>query len=533
MSILFEETKEKKPAKKTRGKLFSGIGLSASSKPAASAAPILDIFSDSAVAPKPAAPKRSPSNQFEKEKKTGNQIIQEFIQQDPGLKKYVFILPCSEMNLKREQRHAKAMESATAAQMALEGPNAVRSEMDHAYAAKREKTAKEMESLKPKRFEPFQKKALTYLIDSLNTEIDRRLMWSLDEYTNLSLKLGELVHLVQLHDDFDMTIKFGAIEAEHAMRTFEDTDKRVKQLKTQIRRVKSAMTLVKVKKTKFDEMINEAKQDFDPVSGYFPDTTQAERMLMEFLERGAIDGFNKVLHQAATNKEAIGSIILGVSREFLKDKGEQELQIVFILFCRCIFSCIYPRNLYTSVNGEFDRRVMEMRRLPSVAFGINEKFLPARYRAMPIHEIPVENPYRESVELLLAATFQYCPIDFCKAICDALKSIQSIASKISYEAKVATGRVEAKSDHLLCLDDLSDITLIVFLLSEPYVLGPLVSYFEPYVPGLEMTSELEFGFTNINAVIRHIMELDFVKFMEEAKQRTSSEVEADPLHILG
>lgn len=529
MSILFEESKVKTTSKKTRGKLFAGLGLSAKG-PAPSSA--IDIFGEANSAPKPAATKRSPSSQFEKEKKSGNQIVQEFIQQDAGLKKYLLVLPCTEINLSVEQRHAKAFDCATAAQLALEGPNNVRGEMEKVYAAKREKTASDKAAIKPRRFEPFQKKALTYLIDWLHDKINERLSWSLDEYTDFSLKLGEVVHLVQLHKDFDMTIKFGAMDVERDMRAFEETDEEIKKLKVQIRRVKSAMTLVKVKKAKFDEMIKEAKQDFDPVSGYFSDNTRAEAMLMEFLERGAIEGFNKILEQATRDKDSIGKLVLGVSREFLKDRGEQELQVVFILFCRCIFARIYPRDLYTSVNGEFDRRVMEMRRLPSVAFGINQSFLPARYRAMPIREMPVDNPYRESVELLLIASFQYCPIDFCKRICDALKSIQAIASKISYDAKAAKGVVEAKSDHLLCLDDLSDITLIVFLLAEPYAMAPLVNYFEPYVPGLEMTSELEFGFTNISAVIRHIMDLDFDKFMEEAKQKTSSEVEADPLNIL-
>ena len=532
MSILFEESKVKTTSKKARGKLFAGLGLSAGAKNPTPGAGVIDIFGEANAAPKPIVPKRSPSSQFEEKKKSGNQIVQEFVQQDPALKKYLLVLPCSEINLSAEQRHAKALECATAAQMALEGPNAVRNEMEKVYEAKREKTEKEMAAIKPRRFEPFQKKALTYLIDALNTKIDKRLSWSLDEYTSFSLKLGEVVHLVQLHGDCDMSIKFGAVEAEHDMRTFGDTDEEIKKIKVQIRRVKSAMTLVKVKKAKFEDMIKEAKQDFDPVSGYFPDTTRAESMLMEFLERGAVEGFNRVLDQAMHNKPAIGKIILDVSREFLKDKGEQELQVVFILFCRCIFSRIYPRDLYTSINGEFDRRVMEMRRLPSMAFGINENFLPAKYRAMPLHEMPVDNPYKESIELLLQATFQYCPIDFCKVICEALKSIQSIASQISYDAKCAKGRVEAKSDHLLCLDDLSDITLIVFLLAEPYAFGPIVNYFEPYVPGLEMTSELEFGFTNISAVIRHILDMDFNKFMAEAKQRTSSEVEADPLNIL-
>lgn len=55
------------------------------------------------------------------------------------------------------------------------------------------------------------------------------------------------------------------------------------------------------------------------------------------------------------------------------------------------------------------------------------------------------------------------------------------------------------------------------------------SELESYVPGLGMTSELEFGFTNISAVIQHI--LDFNKFMVEAKQRTSSDVEAYPFNI--
>ena len=173
-----------------------------------------------------------------------------------------------------------------------------------------------------------------------------------------------------------------------------------------------------------------------------------------------------------------------------------------------------------------------MRLLSPIAFGINESFLPAKYRTVPLAKFRDNNPYGESVGLLVSAALQCCPIDFSKVIYDALKSIQAIASKISYDAKVAAGKVEAKGDHLLCLDDLADVTLIVFLLSEPCALATAVNNLGPYVQGLQMLSELEFAFTNIAAVVRHIMELDFDKFMEEANARSATVLETDPLNIM-
>ena len=94
------------------------------------------------------------------------------------------------------------------------------------------------------------------------------------------------------------------------------------------------------------------------------------------------------------------------------------------------------------------------------------------------------------------------------------------------------GKVIAKSDHLLCLDDLFDISLLVFLLSNAIPIYPLVKSFQPYYKGLEMTSDLEFAFTNIEAIISHIELMDLNSFLQTAKERINESLEIDPLNIM-
>jgi hypothetical protein len=174
-----------------------------------------------------------------------------------------------------------------------------------------------------------------------------------------------------------------------------------------------------------------------------------------------------------------------------------------------------------------------MRKLPPLAFGVNQNFLSSAYHSIPLGALPRDNPYAAAITALQTAPFQYCPIDFCRVIHVALKEIQGTASEISFaNTTAATGKVVAKSDHLLSLDDLFDITLIVFLVCEPDGIPPLVHRFEPFIAGLELTAELEFSFTNISALVRHIEDLDFDAFMETARKASESAIEVEPLHIL-
>jgi hypothetical protein len=115
----------------------------------------------------------------------------------------------------------------------------------------------------------------------------------------------------------------------------------------------------------------------------------------------------------------------------------------------------------------------------------------------------------------------------------ALKLIQRAASMKSWKMQnKTTGKVYAMSEHLLSFDDLFDISLIVWLLAEPGIFQEVVEMFMPYIRGLELTSELEFAFTNVSAFVRHIIDLDFERFMIQARSKSIEAIEVDPLNIL-
>lgn len=166
--------------------------------------------------------------------------------------------------------------------------------------------------------------------------------------------------------------------------------------------------------------------------------------------------------------------------------------------------------------------------------GFTENFLPNKYKTIALSAFPDNNPYKDAIMIFNKLPFYTCPIDFCRTMHEGLKVVQCIASQISFNEKSqATGKIYAKSDHLLCLDDLFDITLITMLMSNPIPVFQMVETFQPFIQSLQMTSELEFAFTNINALMEHIKNLDIEKFAKDAKMRAEEEMEIDPLNILG
>lgn len=166
--------------------------------------------------------------------------------------------------------------------------------------------------------------------------------------------------------------------------------------------------------------------------------------------------------------------------------------------------------------------------------GLTENFLPPKYKTIALAAFPKEtNPYNEAIDVFSELPYYFSPIDFCRRMHEGLKIVQRIASDISFnEKQQATGKIYAKSDHLLCLDDLFDVTLITILISNPVPIYQLVETFQPFIDGLQMISELEFAFTNIHAIMKHIDQLDIDKFSKDAKLRVEEEMEIDPLHII-
>jgi hypothetical protein len=144
-------------------------------------------------------------------------------------------------------------------------------------------------------------------------------------------------------------------------------------------------------------------------------------------------------------------------------------------------------------------------------------------------DFPPDNLYQTAIAIFDALPYFICPIDFCMALHEGLKTLQNIASERSFEYLKAKGTWSAKRDHLLCLDDLVDVLTIVFLLANPMPTIGIVLAFEPYIHGLEMTSELEFAFTNISAMVGHLLEVTMEDFIQETRAKAVAAMEFDPL----
>lgn len=122
---------------------------------------------------------------------------------------------------------------------------------------------------------------------------------------------------------------------------------------------------------------------------------------------------------------------------------------------------------------------------------------------------------------------------FARSVFEAMRSLQNVARDISYETKTKrSGQIGAKTDHNLSNDELLDVMLIVILLSCPTQLQAILSILGKYFEGLQMTSKLQFSYTNLSAVLRVISQDDINTVIEQAKIRAKKAIETDPLNIL-
>jgi hypothetical protein len=191
---------------------------------------------------------------------------------------------------------------------------------------------------------------------------------------------------------------------------------------------------------------------------------------------------------------------------------------------------IHGRRVASVDYANVTARLTQMRHLNAAGFGITEAFLDWRTLTVPLCTVPLEgNPFRGPIETFERLPYYVCPIDFCVTLAEALREIQNIASRRSFDYLSQKGQVSAKRDHLLCLDELVDVSTVVFLLANPVPTIGLVLAFEPYIQGLEMTSDLDFAFTNISAIARHILDLNMEEFMQAARAKAVAAMEIDPL----
>jgi hypothetical protein len=285
--------------------------------------------------------------------------------------------------------------------------------------------------------------------------------------------------------------------------------------------------------TQIGPAIEDARKRFVPTTGFFVETGFPESVLQSVIYPG--ESVEKRLQIIIQNPDAIGRMVLASSTEFMKssDIPEDRLPIMFLLFARYYFKRLYEleigrqivRRDYTDISA----RVSQLRQLSPAGFGITEAFLDERCVSVPLSAFPAENLYRPALAIFESLPYFLCPIDFCVALHEGLKTLQNIASTRSFEYLKAKGKLSAKRDHLLCLDDLVDVFTILFLLANPVATIGIVLAFEPYIHGLEMTSELEFAFTNISAIVGHLLEIKMEDFIQEARRKAVAAMEFDPL----
>ena len=181
---------------------------------------------------------------------------------------------------------------------------------------------------------------------------------------------------------------------------------------------------------------------------------------------------------------------------------------------------------------EFQNRVFQMRGLTPTCIDVGSRFLNSKFRTLRLADFPRMHMYTAAVDVLSQLNFTACPIDFGKVASDAITLIQCQAQSFSRgDHAQQTGQIVAESEYALSLDELFDISLIVFLLSDPVDTLTIVTQLSPYIEALEVPSSLDFGFTNIKAMCDYIMSLDMDTFMRDARKRVQFDQEIDPLNI--
>ena len=561
MDILFDDTSSKKKGKKSNLFATKNAGFAKSKEKK----PVLNLFGDGDLFDKPKKEKTKSigdlfqlSNEDEKNPKTEEiqqkenqkdtkkdpiQEVQAFISEHPEIEPFIRIQPFTELGFTEEQMHQKISASASEAFVRVQQC----SPLIVSTTDKIEKSLQKINKKYPNRNIPpgcsFKRKGLYALQYTLRVKRINLIKKNLDKISDCILFIGNLVNIFAT-SKIDKELKILIPQIESAITKFTETDEKYNKLTRLIKVIDKLLQEPEQIDCSFNKINTMVAKMFNPTAGYFPDLGYAEQLFNLSLNQFSQEEkqlLEKRIKVSLDHPNAIGKAILTESNEYAKHFGidpNSSLQVIFILFTRYFFSKLYTtsisQNLLKADNTEFISRVNQLRKFSPIGFGFSGNFLPEHLKPMALKIFPTDNPYKEAIGYFKLLQFQICPIDFCKVVHDALKMIQAVASDISFQIKTKAngGKVYAKSDHLLCLDDLFDISLIVLLLAAPVNLASMVEQFEPFIQSLEMTAELEFAFTNISAMVRHILELDIEKFEQEAKKRSDQDLEIDPLRIL-
>jgi hypothetical protein len=288
-----------------------------------------------------------------------------------------------------------------------------------------------------------------------------------------------------------------------------------------------------------ERLMSRCEAIFDSQIGYFPISEDNETEFaaaLEALPPAFSSAMQDRIDRSAREPPLVGGIVLEQCSDLIRlmNMARDMQRFLFLLFVRHFFDHLYP----TFPNAmdpklDFQSRVFALRKLSPVAFGCTESHIPAPFSSMRLSMFPWPHFYSKAVSQFASLSFTLSPIDFCMAAKVGLELTQEIASQLSFDSNTKrTGQILARTDHSLSLDELFDVSFIIFLLSDPIDVLTLISDFDPFIEGLQVPSTLQFAFSHMKALCEHIMRLDIKAFVREARLRERLSGEVDPLNIM-
>jgi hypothetical protein len=537
MDFLFEET-ENKPTKIPKKPLSRITGGLPSKFKGASPASLFDQLSDILPDPPPERMRSAPAVFQPKppaDGSKGNRVLQQYVQADADLTTWIELAPHPNTLLSVQNRHAASINSVRRARAALGPIQKIADSLTQKVRSRHSDFLKDLKNLLPVKLAPYSRQALfaryrdifSQWLDYMNCTIGR--------FMDFCTKIDSISELIAHNPDADLLVKFAADDFESWLANFETRDPVYLKLEQSLARDRRDLA---TRQTYGDiaRCLKIAQEDFDPATNFFPDNDVVQELFESILDRDFREITQKRVAKIAKDPRVVGRLTLAIATDATRDKiksTDRTLPVAFLMATRYVFRMLYIGRPCVQPDGEYLRRVNEMRKCSPIVFDVNPGYLKPRLRGISLDTFPQKNRYQSAIVDFRVATFQYCPLDFCQIVHRALRTIQQSASEKSWKTLRTTGKVSAKSDHLLSFDDLFDIALIVWLLAEPAAFQPLVEMFEPHIAGLELTAELEYAFTNVSALVRHVMALDFDQFVQQARARATRVIEEDPLKIDG
>lgn len=471
---------------------------------------------------------------------------QEYANQNPVVKRYIFTTtPCDYTITKEELiiRIAESVEKTYSFIDTLFKTTISRANKD--IDAKRKKLQEKIDKILKNTQMDFQKKATKVLYLDIDVELANLEEKNIQHISDSLVKCIDYAKI--LHEENPtVDIKINTPQIENDIKNFPDEDqsynlllKRRNTLKKHFHKIKSKDGMRSIHLTL---LLLCRVNKYEPQFNYFFDEGKNMLTFQQVLSKLPNDFQKKIesrIEQSIKSPKTAGRLIVACSQELCEMKKinfDKFLHFIFLYFSRHFFNQIYTMSLFEKVlpskSREFTQRVQRLRNIPPIGFGFAQRYLIPTFTSLRLKDFPTTHMYSDACQLFIDSSFEMNPIDFCRIIFEAFQKIQKVASNFDFETRQKlTGQLFAKSESLLSFDDLFDISLIVFLLAGVGDTFVLVESFYPYVYGLGLPSEFEFTFTNLHEICEQIAKMDIDKFMDDAMERTSKDLEKEPLMI--